>query len=147
MSERSDIREGLRARVATALPDFTVELGRYDQIPPAKLPLACLYAMEETREIIAKKHPRLRHHNLTITIELAIQATTAAEIESDLDTHSVAVEAAISEDPKLAEVAGADVKDCVVRQITFEANGHGKAHYGMAILEVAVQYETTEATA
>lgn len=146
MSERSDIREGLRARVAAALPAFTVELGRYDHIPTEKLPLACLYALEETREIIAKKHPRLRHHTLTITIELAIQATTAADIESNLDTYSSAVDAAITEDPKLSEVTGATVHDAHVLEITFEANGSGKAHYGIAILQVRVLYETSEAS-
>lgn len=149
---RTLLREAVAAAILVKLNaldtavTWTVDLGRTDNIPDAALPKACVYALTEKVEIIAKGSPRLRRHDLDLLVEVFVKGESAEAVEALLDQAAQAVDEALSEDSKL-EASTVDVLDVRPVEVTYNVAESGLRVYGGAESQWAISYRTTSGAA
>ena len=137
------VRKQIRDNIFTAVNNLSTTgtnafKTRLFPISEAKLPAICLYAKEESSNIVTLSPPRLIEFECTFTIEIYVKASSS--LDDTVDQISLEVTEALTSDVTRSSLA----RDTQVISFELDFDGEGDQQVAVASIDFLVLYSCLE---
>jgi len=137
------LRQAIRDNIKTTITGLSETAGRVyaNRVYPVaapRLPCLLIYTESERINVATQRQPRTQRRTLSVNIEIYVKGTT--NYDSQLDSISAEIEAALASDI----TCGGHAHDVLVTGFNAQYSGDGDQPVAVGVMTVEVTYMTAE---